>query len=131
MVRDEKALRMKFEFVDQIMLPRYGGRNGGVDFGASRRVLAMKKDGSVLLYIRAGYSSAQCGVRGFGREYNPALLQLQTPNDTSSAYYLGVGLAEGRISKPKLLEHANKIEDAFRTKDFLQHIDMKQTLVLG
>lgn len=122
---------MKFELVDQIVLPRYGGRNGCIDFGGSRRVLAMKKDGSVLLYIRAGYSSAQCGVRGFGREYNPALLQLQTPKDTSSAYYLGVGIAEGRISKPKLLEHANKIEEVFQMKDFLQHIDMKQTLIIG
>lgn len=122
---------MKFELVDQIVLPRYGGRNGGIDFGANRRVLAMKKDSSVLLYIRAGYSSAQSGVRGFGREYNPALLQLQTPNDSSSSFYLGVGLAEGRISKPRLLEHVDKIEEAFGMKGFLQHIDMKRTLVLG
>lgn len=122
---------MKFELVDQIVLPRYGGRNGGIDLGANRRVLVMKKDSSVLLYIRAGYSSAQSGVRGFGREYNPALLQLQTPNDSSSSFYLGVGLAEGRISKPRLLEHVDKIEEAFQMKDFLQHIDMKQTLVLG
>lgn len=122
---------MKFELVDQIVLPRYGGRNGGIDFGANRRVLAMKKDSSVLLYIRAGYSAAQSGVRGFGREYNPALLQLQTPNKSNSPYYLGVGLAEGRISKPGLLEHVDKIEEAFRMKDFLHHIDMKQTLVLG
>ncbi|WP_315921984.1 hypothetical protein [Mesorhizobium sp. SP-1A] len=121
---------MKFELVDQIVLPRYGGRNGGIDFGANRRVLVMKKDSSVLLYIRAGYSAAQCGVRGFGREYNPALLQLQTPNDSNSAYYLGVGLAEGRISKPRLLERADKIEEAFEMKDFLQHVDMRKTLVI-
>lgn len=122
---------MKFEIVDQIVLPRYGGRNGGIDFGANRRVLVMKKDSSVLLYIRAGYSAAHCGVRGFGREYNPALLQLQTPNESNSPYYLGVGLAEGRISKSKLLEHADKVEEAFSAKHFLQHVDMRKTLVLG
>lgn len=122
---------MKFELVDQVVLPRYGGNNGGIDFGGNRRVLAMKNDGSVILYVRAGYSSASCGVRGFGREYNPALLQLQTPNDSRSSYYLGVGLAEGRISKSRLLEHADKIEEAFGMKDFLQHVDMKRTLVLG
>jgi hypothetical protein len=90
----------------------------------------MKKNNSALLFIRAGYSAAQSGVRGFGREYNPALLQLQTPNDTNSSYYLGVGLAEGRISKSKLMEHANKIEEAFGMMDFLQHVDIKKTLVV-
>jgi hypothetical protein len=126
----QKGFAMKFELVDQIVLPRYGGRSGGIDFGATRRGLIMKKNNSALLFIRAGYSAAQSGVRGFGREYNPALLQLQTPNDTNSSYYLGVGLAEGRISKSKLMEHANKIEEAFGMMDFLQHVDIKKTLVV-
>lgn len=120
---------MKFELKEQVVLPRHEGMFA--DHGAKRRVLVMTKDGRVQLYIREGYSSASCGVRGFGSEYRPAALVMQKPKDGNSSLRLGHSLMEGRVSKVKLLEHSNDIEAVFELKDFLQHVDLKKTLVIG
>lgn len=120
---------MKFELVEQVVLPRAEGMS--IDFGAERRVLAMKRDGTALLFIRKGHSSASTGVRGFGSEYRPAALIMQKPKDGHSSLRLGHHVMEGRVSKAKLLDHAADIEEVFEMKDFLQHVDLKKTLVIG
>src|SRR5690606_30522001 len=107
---------------------RYSG-NGGIDFGAKRRVLAKNKEGSRLLWISQGHYASQ-GARGFGRSYIPTSLVLQAPKDRS-AYTLGVSIADGRITKTKLLELGDRIDEFFGTDGLDEKIDLKKTLVIG
>ncbi|UTC28229.1 hypothetical protein GURKE_01980 [Brevundimonas phage vB_BpoS-Gurke] len=93
----------------QLVLPAL---EGGTNWGAPRRLIAVRHDKKVRLFIRSGLQLA-VGARGFGREYHPTALTLE---------YVGLFgrsskvLAEGRISTKTLAAHAAEIDSRFEVE---------------
>lgn len=94
----------------------------GRDWGGRRRLIAaLAKPGvdrkaptlTTMLFIVEGHS-APVGARGFGREYHPSGLFLETPTPQRARYASDhVRLASGRISKATLKQHVLAIDAAF------------------
>lgn len=120
---------MQIDIVDRIVLPRI---EVGVDWGAQRRVLAVRRSnplsgsfGDRLLFIRA-HCLVSTGARGFGRTSVPAELVLESR--TGSHNWREI--AKGRITRAVLAEHAGQIDAWFDCPGLTQRLDLKKTVRL-
>lgn len=113
-------------FVDRVVLPR---RDRGVDWGDRRRLIARKGE-STLLFIVPGTWSPVCGVRGFGRKYDPASLILWRDRHERFAGHATDHLAQGRISRRVLAEHAGAIDAAFGVPGLTASLDLSKTALV-
>lgn len=108
-LRDGPDERSWFE--TRIEQPRHTGSFGGVDHGSKGSIIAEVRRGNSVhrrLVWFAGHAHASCGVRGFGREYSPARLQVIDGNGYSKA-----GITRGgRLSTSLLALNAERIDEA-------------------
>lgn len=98
-------------FEDRIEQPRHTGSFGGVDHGSKGSIIAEVRRGNSVhrrLVWFAGHAHASCGVRGFGREYSPARLQVIDGGGHSKAD-ISRG---GRLSASLLALNAERIDRA-------------------
>ena len=120
------AADLPVRFVDRVVLPR---RDRGVDWGERRRLIARKGD-SALLFIVPGTWSPVCGVRGFGRKYDPASLVLWRDRHERFAGHATDTLARGRISRSVLAAHADRIDAAFGAPGLTACLDLSRTALV-
>ena len=96
---------------DRAIQPRYSRPIGGVDLGSQGVVLAEVRLGNKvhkrLVWLKGG-TRADCGVRGSGQDSFPTSLCVIQGNGISVCDIF----REGRISKKRLLEHRDKIDNA-------------------
>ena len=108
-VRDGPDERSWFE--PRVEQPRHTGSFGGVDHGSKGSIIAEVRRGNSVhrrLVWFAGHAHASCGVRGFGREYAPARLQVIDGHGYSKADIT----SGGRLSTSLLTLNADRIEKA-------------------
>jgi hypothetical protein len=98
----------------------------GVDWGAPRRVLIRTADRKVMVFLREGHSRA-IGAHGFGQMYEPAALIVQVGPYTSGKT---VHLAEGRVTKGLLRQHAAQISHLLGSDAWEPLVDPKKTIVV-
>jgi hypothetical protein len=126
MEMDQTARRHWYEA--RMVQPRHTGRFGGVDHGASGHVLAELRRGNEvalrLIWIK-GHKRPAAGVRGFGHVYSPGSLYVINGRGYSQASILD----EGRISRTRLLEHAQAIDKAMGAGT-AELLDPMRTLVM-
>jgi hypothetical protein len=110
-------------------LPRH---TPGMDWGARRRVLARNEDSSILLFIREGYSSASCGIRGFGREYHPVSITLWARESWAGhAGWASQEVGENRFDAAKVQrDHGALIDKVFGCPGLSARLDGRKTIVV-
>ena len=120
------AAGLPVRFVDRVVLPRH---DRGIDWSGRRRLIARKGD-TTLLFVVPGTWSPVCGVRGFGRKYDPASLVLWRDRHERFAGHATDQLAQGRISKGVLAAHAGAIDAAFGVPGLTARLDLSKTALV-
>jgi hypothetical protein len=98
----------------------------GVDWGAPRRILIRTADHKVKVFIREGHSRA-IGAHGFGQMYEPAALIVQVGSYGSGRTHY---LAQGRVTKGLLRQHAAQISHLLGSDAWEPLVDPKKTIVV-
>jgi len=103
---------------------RMGGMGGmgGIDYGIDGKVLVRKNDGSLLIWSPGHSWYNNCFQPSV---YSPTVVTI----NSGDSDYFGTTLFEGRVTKKKILEHAEKIDEVFG-EGISELIDLKQTLVI-
>jgi hypothetical protein len=108
--------------------PRHSNPPGGVDHGSTGIVLAEIRVGNEVdrrLVWFKGSMTPCAGVRGFGRRYSPAHLEVIT----GRGYPIGSVTEGGRITYARIQENAETIDRLLGAK--VSHlVDPRHTLVL-
>lgn len=115
-------------FEDRQTQPRYTNPPGGVDHGSTGTILAEVRRGNEVAFRLVwfkGHKSPAAGVRGFGHIYRPAQLTIIN----RGGYWAASILKDGRLSVPRLLEHAETIDKVLGA-GVTALIDPKRTLVV-
>lgn len=120
------AADLSVRYVDRVVLPRHGR---GIDWSARRRLIARIGD-ETLLFIIPGTWGPVCGVRGFGRKYNPSSLVLWQARHERYAGHATNTLMHGRISRSALAAHAHAIDEAFGMPGLAACLDLSKTALI-
>ena len=116
--------------VAQTIIPRHTRPMGGVDHGSSGRCLVEVQDGDGRMVRRLiwflGFTTASEGVRGYGRKYVPARLDVH-----EAGHVLGTTIHNdgGRLSRPLLDKLRPQIDGRFG-KGTTDAIKVGSTLVV-
>lgn len=112
----------------QIGQHRHTNPPGGVDHGSKGVVIAETRIGNGVhrrLVWFTGHYQTLSGVRGFGRSYSPAHLEVINGN----GYSVATIVREGRLSTTMLQRHADAIDEAMET-EVTWILDHRRTFVL-
>lgn len=120
------AADLSVSFVKRMVLPRH---DRGIDWRERRRLLVGMGD-ETLLFIIPGTWVPVCGVRGFGRKYNPASLVLWRARHERYAGHATDTLVRGRITRSLLAAHAHTIDEAFGMPGLTAFLDLSKTALV-
>lgn len=112
--------------VEKIVLPRF---DRDMDYGADRRVLAMKRDKSVILSISFPFKTRGPSGGVEDGDYHKSAIYLSVRKSRTQVEVSHL-IHHGNISNYRIWLHRNAIENAFNFEGLSAHIDLKKTIIV-